>query len=99
LRGKKVEYTAVVKQVQERVLPALDDDFAAEASEFDTLEELTADINERLQTAAQARVDELFRRRVLDAVVKEASVEVPEVMIQRRIGTILTQTASSLPSA
>jgi len=98
LRGKKVEYTAVVKQVQERVLPALDDDFAAEASEFDTLEELTADINERLQTAAQARVDELFRRRVLDAVVKEASVEVPEVMIQRRIGTILTQTASSLPS-
>jgi trigger factor len=98
LRGKTVDYTAAVKQVQERVLPELDDDFAAENSEFDTLEELKADINGRLQAAAQARVDELFRRRVLDAVVTESTVEVPEVMVQRRIGTILTQTASALPS-
>ncbi len=98
LRGKTVEYTAVVKQVQERVLPELDDDFAAENSEFDTLDELTADINQRLLSAAQAQVDEMFRRRVLDAVVRESTVEVPEIMIQRRIGTILTQTASTLPS-
>ncbi len=98
LQGKTVVYTARVKHVQERVLPELNDDFAAENSEFDTLVELTADITARLEVAAQARVDELFRRRVLDAVVKETTVDVPEVMVQRRIGTILTQTASSLPS-
>jgi trigger factor len=98
LRGKTVEYTAQVKQVQERVLPDLDDDFAAEASEFDTLAELEADITRRLEEAANARVDEQFRRRVIDAAVKASSIDVPEVMIQRRIGSILNQTASSLPS-
>lgn len=98
LRGKTVIYTAQVKQVQERVLPELDDDFASEASEFDTLEELRDDITRRLQEAAQARVDEIFRRRVIDAAVKGATIEVPEVMIQRRIASILNQTANSLPS-
>jgi trigger factor len=98
LRGKTVAYTAQVKQVQERVLPELDDDFAAENSEFDTLDELTADINRRLEEAAQARVDELFRRRVVDAAVNNATIDVPEIMVQRRIGSILNQTASSLPS-
>jgi trigger factor len=98
LRGKTVAYTAQVKQVQERVLPELDDEFAAENSEFDTLDELTADINRRLEEAAQARVDELFRRRVVDAAVNTATIDVPEIMVQRRIGSILNQTASSLPS-
>ena len=98
LRGKTVAYTAQVKQVQERVLPELDDDFAAETSEFDTLEELKADITRRLEEAAQARVDELFRRRVVDAAVNDATMDVPEIMVQRRIGSVLNQTASSLPS-
>lgn len=97
IRGKTVEYTARVKQVQERVLPELDDDFAAENSEFDTLEELTADITRRLQEAADARASELFRRRVIDAVVEGATVEVPEVMVDRRVAGILNQTAASLP--
>lgn len=98
LRGKTVAYTAQVKQVQERVLPELDDDLAAETSEFDTLEELKADITRRLEEAAQARVDELFRRRVVDAAVSDATMDVPEIMVQRRISSILNQTASSLPS-
>jgi len=98
LRGKTVAYTAQVKQVQERVLPELDDDFAAENSEFDTLEELQADITRRLEEAAQARIDELFRRRVVDAAVGASTTDVPEIMIQRRIGSILNQTANSLPS-
>jgi len=97
IRGKTVEYTAQVKQVQERVLPELDDDFAAENSEFDTIDDLKADITRRLREAAEARVNEMFRRRVIDAVVEGATVEVPDVMIDRRISSILSQTAASLP--
>lgn len=97
LRGRTVEYTVTIKQVQERVLPDLDDDLAAEVSEFDTIDELKADILERATTAAQAQVDEMFRRRVIDAAVENATVDVPEVMILRRINTILNQTAQSLP--
>ncbi len=97
LKGRTVEYTVTIKQVQEKVLPDLDDDLAAEVSEFDTLDELKADILDRATTAAEAQVDEMFRRRVIDAVVANATVDVPDVMVNRRINTILSQTANSLP--
>ena len=97
LRGRTVTYTVSVKQVQERVLPELDDDLAVEVSEFDTLDELKADLAEKAEATANARVDEMFRRRVIDAVVAEATVEVPAVMIDRRVNSILNQTAGSLP--
>ena len=56
LRGRTVTYTVSVKQVQERVLPELDDDLAVEVSEFDTLDELKADLAEKAE-AMNARVD------------------------------------------
>ena len=93
LRGRTVDYTVTVKQVQEKELPELDDDLAIGVSEFDTLDELRADVQRRLDEAAEAEVDELFRRMVIDAAVANASVDIPAVMVDRRIGTILQQTA------
>ncbi len=97
LRGRTVEYTVTLRQVQEKVLPALDDDLALEVSEFDTLDQLRADILEKLTANATAQVDERFRRSAIDAAVANATVDVPEVMVERRIGAILNQTANSLP--
>ena len=97
LRGRTVDYEVTVKQVQEKELPELDDDLAIGVSEFDTMDELRADVQRRLDEAAQADVDELFRRMVIDAAVANATVNVPAVMVDRRIGTILQQTASQLP--
>ena len=97
LAGITVDYSATVKLVQEKQLPELDDDLAIEVSEFDTFDELKADLERRLQEAAEARVDELFRRMAIDAVVDKATVEVPAVMVDRRIGSILQQTAQQLP--
>jgi trigger factor len=97
LRGRTVDYAVTVKQVQEKELPALDDDLAIGVSEFDTLDELRADVQRRLDEAAQAEADELFRRMAIDAAVANASVDVPAVMVDRRIGTILQQTAQQLP--
>lgn len=97
LRGTTVDYTVTVKAVQEKLLPELDDEMAVAVSEFDTLDELKADLGRRLQEAAEAQVDELFRRMVIDAVTERSTVEVPAVMVDRRIGTILQQTADQLP--
>jgi trigger factor len=97
LAGKTVEYTIAVKRVQEKVLPPLDDELAAQVSEFDTLDELKADVHKRVLEAVQAQVDEQFRRTVIDAVAREASVDVPEVMVQRRVNEILHETAHRLP--
>jgi trigger factor len=97
LAGKTVDYTATVKLVQEKQLPELSDELAPEVSEFETLDEQRADLERRLEEAAAAQVEELFRRMAIDAVTEKATVEVPTVMVDRRIGTILQQTAQQLP--
>jgi len=97
LSGKTVEYTVMAKGVQAKVLPELDDALAGQVSEFDTLEELRADIAKRLQDAAQAEVDELFRRAVIDRAVAGATVDVPKVMVANRVDGILHETAHRLP--
>jgi trigger factor len=67
-----------VKEVREKLLPDLDDDFASEASEFDTLDELREDIRTRLAQAFEQQGEEQFRLAAVDAVAAAAEVDVPE---------------------
>lgn len=97
LSGRTVDYKVTVKLVQERVLPELTDEVVMEATEFDSLEALEADLDRRLAEAAESQVDELFRRMTIDAAVANATVDVPAVMVDRRVGSILNQTAQQLP--
>ncbi|HKH65032.1 MAG TPA: trigger factor [Solirubrobacterales bacterium] len=84
LAGEDAVFKIKVKEVREKVLPELDDDFASEASEFDTLEELRADIREKVGTALSSRADEDFQVAAIDAAVEEATVEVPEELATAR---------------
>jgi trigger factor len=84
LAGEDAVFKVKVKEVREKVLPELDDDFASEASEFDTLEELRADIREKVGTALGSRAEEDFRVAAIDAAVEEATVEVPEELATAR---------------
>ncbi len=77
LAGKDARFEVTVREVREKRLPELDDDFALEASEFDTLDELRADITEKLRVAAEARSDEQFREAAVEAAVANAEVEIP----------------------
>jgi len=77
LAGKDALFKVKVKEVREKVLPELDDDFASDASEFDTLEELRADIREKVGVALGSRAEEDFRIEAIDAAVEEATVDVP----------------------
>ena len=84
LRGQAVLFSVHLKEIKERDLPPLDDEFAKEASEFDTLEELRAAVREQLAAAIEQRVQGEFRGRVLDAVAEGAEVEVPDVMVHEK---------------
>ncbi|HEU5105383.1 MAG TPA: trigger factor [Solirubrobacterales bacterium] len=84
LAGKDAVFKVKVKEVREKVLPELDDDFASDASEFDTLEELRADIREKVGAALGSRAEEDFRMAAIDAAVAEATVEVPEELATAR---------------
>jgi trigger factor len=84
LRGESVLFNVHVKEIKERDLPPLDDEFVKEASEFETLDELRAAVREQLEAAAEQRVDGEFRGRVLDVVAEGAEVDVPEVMVHEK---------------
>lgn len=84
LAGKEAVFEVKVKEVREKVLPDLDDDFAADASEFETLEELRDDIREKVGTALGSRAEEDFRIAAIDAAVEEAAVEVPAELATAR---------------
>jgi trigger factor len=84
LAGRDAVFKVKVKEVREKVLPDLDDDFAADASEFDTLEELRADIREKVGTALGSRAEEDFRIAAIDAAVEAATVDVPDELATAR---------------
>ena len=84
LRGQAVLFSVHVKEIKERDLPPLDDDFVKEASEFETLDELRAAVREQLEAAVEQRVAGEFRGRVLDAVAENAEVEIPDVMAHEK---------------
>jgi trigger factor len=84
LAGKDAVFKVKVKEVREKILPELDDDFASDASEFDTLEELRAEIREKVGTALGSRAEEDFRIAAIDAAAEEATVDVPDDLATAR---------------
>jgi trigger factor len=73
-----------VKEVKRKHLPELDDDFAVDSAGFDTLDELREDIARRLREADESRVEAEFREAVVDAVARDAQVDVPEGLVDAR---------------
>jgi trigger factor len=96
LRGQSVLFRVHLKEIKERDLPPLDDEFAKEASEFESIEELRAAVREQLEAAAERRVEGQFRARVLDAVAEKAAVEVPDVMVDEKVEEMLGSFERSL---
>jgi trigger factor len=84
LAGKQAVFKVDVKEVREKVLPDLDDDFASEASEFDTVEELRADIAKRLSEVVAERIEQDFRVAAVDAAAEQAKVELPDELVTAR---------------
>jgi trigger factor len=96
LRGKHAVFEVTVKDVRQKELPALDDDFASEASEFDTLSELRADIEHKLRHAQEHSIEDEFREAVVDAAVAEASVELPDDLVTARAEEMWERTERAL---
>ena len=84
LKGRDAEFEVTVNEVKRKELPELDDDFASDAAGFDTLDELREDIASKLREADENRLEAEFREAVLDAVVADAKIEVPETLVDAR---------------
>ena len=97
LSGKTVSFSVTVKRVQERILPELDDTFASDATGFESLDELRSDLRQRMEAALSTRAEEQYRRLAIDAAVAKSTVDIPEVMVSRRVDSILHDTSHQLP--
>lgn len=96
LAGKAVVFTVTLKEIKERELPDLDDDFAQDVSEFETIAEFRQSLEERYQKEAEDATSANKEKALLDELAKHIEVEVPETMIQQEVDQMLTQTAMSL---
>ena len=81
LVGTKVEVAVSISQVQEQELPELDDEFAQLASEFDTIEELTADVRERLGRGKRLEQAAAARDAVLEGMLEKMEIPLPETIV------------------
>src|SRR5436190_3657566 len=84
LAGKQGSFTVKVKEVREKELPELDDEFASEASEFETLEELRDEIRRRIAEAVERRADDDYREAAVDAAASGANVDLPKELVHAR---------------
>jgi trigger factor len=85
-----------VKEIKEKVLPELDDDLARSASEFETFEELRAEIESRLTEQLTEELEIRFREAAVDALVDASEVETVEPLVERRTAELWSGIARSL---
>jgi trigger factor len=84
LAGREAQFVVTVNEVKRKDLPELDDEFASDAAGFETIAELREDVAAKLREADEARVEAEFREAVLDAVVGESQVDVPDALVEAR---------------
>ncbi|MBE7040229.1 MAG: trigger factor [Ruminococcaceae bacterium] len=91
LKGKPAVFKVKVNSIQYKELPELDDEFAKDVSEFDTLDELKADIRAKLEAKALENTKTEKENAVMDALIEATEILVPDCMIESRINDIIRE--------
>jgi len=94
--GRKARFEISLKELKTRELPALDDAFAQQASDKQTLAELREELETRLKDDAEGRAKAARHDALLSALVEELEVELPETLIQQEIRNLIEQTAGQI---
>jgi len=91
LKGKDAVFHVKLHAITREELPELDDEFAAEVSDFDTLAEYRADLEKHMQEAADAQADEAARQALVNTVVENAEVDIPDVMVEEKLDEMMQE--------
>ena len=81
LKGKAAVFKCTVKEIKEKQLPELDDEFASEVSEFETLAEYKADVKGKLEERKAKEAKDAKEAAAIEAIVKDSDMEIPEAML------------------
>lgn len=91
LAGKEAVFKCKVHEIKEEELPELNDDFAKDVSEYDTLEELKKDTEENLKKAAEAKAENQMKNAVLESVFNANDIDVPDVMVSDEVTNMMNE--------
>jgi trigger factor len=98
LQGRDAEFEVELLEVHERILPDLDDDLARTVGKYDSLDELKAYVEEQLRQSAQAEADQEYTNQVIEALVEQAEVVYPPVMVEEQLDGIVEEVAQTVQS-
>ncbi|MBQ2803867.1 MAG: trigger factor [Lachnospiraceae bacterium] len=98
LAGKAAVFKCTVKEIKEKQLPELDDEFAAEVSEFDTLAEYKEDVKKNLVTKKEADAKGAKEDAVIDAIIADAQMEIPDAMLETQQRQMIEDFAQRIQS-
>lgn len=98
LAGKPAVFKVKINEIRTRELPELDDEFAKDVSDFDTLDELKADIKAKLKEAKEKEAANDVENQLIDEVIKNMKAEIPEVMYENAIDGMVNDFAQRLQS-
>ncbi len=96
LAGKEAVFKCTVRSIKEKVVPAMDDEFAKKASTFQTLDELKADVRSKLEKSAAERAESDNREAALQQASDNATVEISDVMVDNRVTTMIQELSMRL---
>ena len=96
LNGKPAKFDVTVKEIKVKEVPALDDEFAKDASEFETLAELKEDIKKNLQKAEDQKAENEFEEAIITAVIENTKLDLPQVMVEKEIDQMMNDLENRL---
>ncbi|MGI6049668.1 MAG: trigger factor [Acetivibrionales bacterium] len=91
LKGKEAVFKVKINEIKVKELPEVNDEFASEVSEFETLDEYKASIKEKLTEQAKDAVERKYKDDLIKKAVDNASCDIPEVMVENRLEEMLRQ--------
>ncbi|MDI7247355.1 MAG: trigger factor [Bacillota bacterium] len=94
--GKPAQARVMVKEIRERKLPEVNDEFAKAVGGYDSLDAMKRDIRERLQKSAESRAEAEYRKAVVDRITQEAEVDIPEPLVDRQVDFMVRDLAGGL---
>ncbi len=94
--GKSTVFKVTVKEIKVKDVPELTDDFAKDASEFETLDELKADTKNRLEVNAKEQAKREFENKVIDTVAANSEIDIPEKMVEDELNQMQQNMSYSL---
>lgn len=96
LAGKPAMFKVTIKEIKVKEYPELDDDFAQDVSEFDTLEEYKADIKKNLEEKKEKDAESEKESQVIEAIVKDSEMDIPEKMIEAQAQQMVEEFAQNI---